>query len=108
MQRVEQNEYDLSWETIGDKKTLIREFFEDGKPETDIFRLNYFSGVGTSLYPMTVAGGVQNVYSGTNPIVFEFSSGCLGVTMFDYIGEDAIAHIVDQQVRCDRETRTTM
>lgn len=122
MKRKEQNEYKLSWDKskgqnengtltmTPDKQKLIRGFFDDGKPETNFFRLNYFSGHGYRgtpfIYPMTVAGGDPEVFGGTNHIIFEFSSGCLGVTMFDYIGEDAIAHIVRQQVRGDREART--
>lgn len=83
-------------------KTLIREFFlengaaapADGGP----FRLNYFSGTGTHVYPLTVASGLKNIYQGTNEVVFEFGGGCLGVAMFDFVGEDAVAHVVAQQV----------
>lgn len=84
------------------EKSLIRDFFlesgaaapADGGP----FRLNYFSGTGTHVYPLTVASGLKNIYQGTNEVVFEFGGGCLGVTIFDFVGEDAVAHVVAQQV----------
>lgn len=100
MQREEQNKYLLTWVTIGDKKDLIREFFEDGSPEHNVLRVNYMSGTG-GILPKTVAAGVASAYyryTGTNEIVLEYSGGCLGIVMFDFVGEDAIAHIVAQQV----------
>ena len=103
MAREEQNEYDLA--TLGEvsgKKDLVRNFFleSDSAPAAwGAFRLNYFSGTGASVYPLTVAAGVRAVFQGTNEVLFEFSDGCLGVTMFDFIGEDAIAHVVAQQAR---------
>lgn len=102
MQRKEQNEYMVTWATIDDKKSYIREFFEEGSPEDNVLRVNYMSGTGGML-PKTVAAGIaadalNYRYEGTNEIVFEYSEGCLGIVMFDFIGEDAIAHIVAQQV----------
>ncbi|CAN0440707.1 unnamed protein product, partial [Ectocarpus fasciculatus] len=103
MDREEQNEFDLgSFEAVAAKKSLVRDFFleegggvpADGGP----FRLNYLSGTGTYVYPLTVAAGLKSVYQGTNEVVFEFSGGGLGVVMFDFVGEDAVAHIVAQQV----------
>lgn len=99
MPRVEQNEFQQSWSTIGDKKSLIREFYEEGEPQSDLLRLNYLSGTGLFMLPLTVAAGVRCVYPGTNAIVFEFEAGCLGITMMDFVGEDAVAHIVEQQVK---------
>lgn len=115
MNRLEQNEYMVSWDIIGEKKTLIREFFQDGQPVDNTFRLNYMSATG-ELYPKTVAAGIATVfapdieesaaadgvagmvrYPGTNEIVLDFSDGCLGIIFFDFIGEDAIAHVVRQQ-----------
>lgn len=98
MPRVEQNEYSLNWDTFGDKKDLIRAFFEDGQPQDQVFRLNYLSGTGLLMLPMTVAAGIPYIFPGTNEIVLDYSGGCLGITMMDYIGEDAISHIVAQQV----------
>lgn len=98
MPSAEQNEYDLEFESMGDKKSLIREFFLESAPQANLLRLNYFSGASLFLYPLTVAGGLRDFYRGTNEVVFEFADGCLGVTMFDFIGEDAVAHIVAQQV----------
>ncbi|CAN0351263.1 unnamed protein product, partial [Hapterophycus canaliculatus] len=111
MPREEQNEYDLgSFEGISDKKALIRDFFsgagggDDGTMAAAStvdadgpLRLNYLSGTGTYVYPLTVAAGLRDVYKGTNEVVFEFLGGCLGVVFFDFVGEDAIAHIVAQQ-----------
>lgn len=111
MSREEQNEYDLvSFEGIPSKKALIRDFFsgigDDGEAAAVAetldadgpLRLNYLSGTGTFVYPLTVAAGLRDVYKGTNEVVFEFSGGCLGVVLFDFVGEDAIAHVVAQQV----------
>lgn len=109
MPRKEQNDYMVTWVTIGDKKDAIREFFEDGAPEDNTFRLNYLSATG-GILPKTVAGGFYSdggfltgsiEYTGTNEIALEYSDGCLGIVMFDFIGEDAIAHIVAQQVSRD-------
>lgn len=111
MPREEQNEYQLAtFDGISDKKNLIRDFFLDVGGDTDTtaltvtsmalssFRLNYFSASGVYVYPLTVAAGLRLIFRGTNEVVFEFSDGFLGVTMFDFIGEDAIAHVVSQQV----------
>lgn len=114
MHHLEQNEFNLgTFDAISGKKTLIREFFLEEEEEEDEdgdqcsaansdgsgpFRLNYFSGTGTYVFPLTVAAGLKSIYKGTNEVVFEFSGGCLGVTMFDFVGEDAIAHVVAQQV----------
>lgn len=98
MPSEEQNEYELTFEAIGAKKSLIRDFFLESGPQENFFRLNFFSGTGFLVYPLTVAGGLRRFYRGTNEVVFEFTDGCLGVTMFDFIGEDAVAHIVAQQV----------
>lgn len=107
MDRREQNVYDLgSFDAVSEKKDLIRDFFleeESGSAAASDggngpLRFNYFSGTGTYLYPLTVAAGLKSIYQGTNEVVFEFSDGCLGVTMFDFVGEDAIAHVVAQQV----------
>lgn len=106
MPREEQNDYLVTWVTIGDKRDSIREFFEDGTPEDNTFRINYLSATG-GILPKTVAGGFYSdggfltgsvEYAGTNEIALEYSDGCLGIVMFDFIGEDAIAHIVSQQV----------
>lgn len=107
MGRDAQDEFDLgAFGAVSEKKALIREFFlESGAAapaEGGPFRLNYFSGSGRYLYPLTVAAGLKNIYQGTNEVVFEFGGGCLGVTMFDFVGEDAIAHVVAQQVWCAR------
>lgn len=101
MSSVEQNEFELEgFEGISGKKALVRDFFSDGAPVSDTLRLNYLSATGatlTSVHPLTVAAGLRSIFEGTNEVVFEFSAGCLGVVMMDYIGEDAIAHIVAQQ-----------
>ncbi|CAN0114685.1 unnamed protein product [Scytosiphon promiscuus] len=102
MPQEEQNEYDLvDFEGIPDKKAFIRDFFSgigaSGVDADGPLRLNYLSGTGTYVYPLTVAAGLRDVYKGTNEVVFEFSGGCLGVVLFDFVGEDAIAHVVAQQ-----------
>lgn len=98
MGREEQNDYELTFEEVSYKKGLIRDFFLETDPEDETFRINFFSGTGYNLYPLTVAGGLRRFYQGTNQVVFEFQGGCLGIAMFDFIEEDAIAHIVAQQV----------
>lgn len=98
MPSEEQNEYFLTFDAIGAKKSLIRDFFLESGPQENVFRLNFFSGTGLLVYPLTVAGGLRHFYRGTNEVVFEFTDGCLGITMFDFIGEDAVAHIIAQQV----------
>eukprot|EP00752_Nemacystus_decipiens_P008882 g7927.t1 len=102
MGRESQDEFDLgTFGAISEKKALIRAFFletADVAPaEGGPFRLNYFSGTGTHVFPLTVASGLRNIFQGTNEVVFEFGGGCLGVTMFDFVGEDAVAHVVAQQ-----------
>ncbi|CAN0116205.1 unnamed protein product [Laminaria digitata] len=102
MSLLEQNEFELEgFAGISAKKVLARDFFADGAPVSDTFRVNYMSGTGTvenAVHPLTVAAGLRGIFEGTNEVVFEYSAGCLGVVMMDYIGEDAIAHIVAQQV----------
>ena len=103
MSLLEQNEFELGgFDEISAKKDLARDFFSDGAPVSDTFRVNYMSATSpdtvVTVHPLTVAAGLRNIFQGTNEVVFEFSAGCLGVVMFDYIGEDAIAHIVAQQV----------
>eukprot|EP00903_Cladosiphon_okamuranus_P010417 g9853.t1 len=101
MGRESQDEYDLgTFGAVSEKKALIREFFLESGATPAVggpFRVNYFSGTGVRVYPLTVAAGLKNIYQGTNEVVFEFSGGCLGVTMFDFVGEDAVAHVVAQQ-----------
>ena len=96
---LEQNEFSLGgFDEISSKKELARDFFADGAPVDGTFRVNYMSATGLVVHPFTVAAGLRDMFEGTNEVVFEYSAGCLGVVMFDYIGEDAIAHIVAQQV----------
>lgn len=104
MAREEQNEFDLgSLDGVSRKKGLVRDFFlesaDGGGPVAGgPFRVNYFSGTGTYVHPLTVAAGLRSIFQGTNEVVFEFSGGVLGVCLFDFVGEDAIAHVVAQQV----------
>lgn len=106
MERQEQNEYEVTtFADISDKKGLIRDFFLESGPVDNTFRVNYFSASGIFVYPLTVAAGVLDIFQGTNEVVFEFSAGFLGITLFDFIGEDAIAHVVAQQVRLDFRER---
>ncbi|CAN0294317.1 unnamed protein product [Ectocarpus sp. 8 AP-2014] len=101
MGQEEQNDFNLgSFEAVATKKGLVRDFFLEGggvPADGGPFRLNYLSGTGTYVYPLTVAAGLKSVYQGTNEVVFEFSGGSLGVVMFDFVGEDAVAHVVAQQ-----------